>query len=70
MSANTMVFSVSRSRVLGPNPTPTVSFAAGKNTVKLSNSLFNNPLWVNNPVQFESRKQTFLTAAGIIARWP
>jgi len=50
-------FSGSRESKRGPQATPKVALAPQEFSTKLSDSLLNNPLWVNNRVRFGRRKQ-------------
>ena len=49
-ATSTLPFSSSRENVWGPNVTPTFTTGSRRIPPKLSESLVNNPLWVNNPV--------------------
>jgi hypothetical protein len=63
MLANGAVFSVSRESNRAAKATMGVATGPRRFPEKLSESLVNNPLWVNNRVRLEARKQPFRTSS-------
>jgi len=60
-------FSGSREHVWGANATVMIASEPHKSATEVSNSLFHNPLWVNNPVSTAARKQPLRTSNSVPA---